>query len=108
MATRNVSGTWTIEQSNGWHTDVDLTQNGSQLSGTAHTWAGEAEDWAQELDGTVSETNFALNLTWSNARGRYEGTFQPDGTLTGVTFDVQHPTSQATWFVHFEKKFAAV
>jgi hypothetical protein len=106
--TRNVSGTWTIEQSNGWRTDVTLTQNGSELSGTARTSAGEDEDFSQELDGTVSDTNFALNITWPQARGRYEGTFQPDGTLTGVTFDVQHPSSQATWFGGFDKKFPAV
>jgi hypothetical protein len=48
-----------------------------------------------------------LNITWPQARGRYEGTFQPDGTLTGVTFDVQHPSSQATWFGGFDKKFPA-
>jgi hypothetical protein len=107
MAPRNVSGTWTIEQSNGWRTDVTLTQNGSELSGTARTSAGLDEDFSQELDGTVSGTNFALNITWPQARGRYEGTFQPDGTLTGVTFDVQHPSSQATWFGGFDKKFPA-
>jgi hypothetical protein len=60
MAPRNVSGTWTIEQSNGWRTDVTLTQNGSELSGTARTSAGLDEDFSQELDGTVSGTNFAL------------------------------------------------
>jgi hypothetical protein len=46
-----------------------------------------------------------LDITWSNARGRYEGTFHPDGTLTGITFDIQHPQSQATWFCDFGKKF---
>ena len=30
---RDVSGSWTIQQSNGWRTDVTLTQNGSELSG---------------------------------------------------------------------------
>ena len=85
-----------------------LTQNGSELSGTAQTSHGLDEDFSQELDGTVSDTNFALNITWPQARGRYEGTFQPDGTLTGVTFDVQHPSSQATWFGGFDKKFPAV
>lgn len=46
-----------------------------------------------------------MNITWSSARGRYEGTFQADDSLSGVTFDVQHPDSQATWFSAFDKKF---
>lgn len=107
MQPRNVSGAWTMQQSNGWRVDVSLVQNGATLSGTATTMSGHSmdNDTAQELDGTVSDTQFSLNITWSSARGRYEGTFQADDSLSGVTFDIQHPDSQATWFSAFDKKF---
>jgi hypothetical protein len=105
MAARDASGVWTIQQSNGWRADVTLTQNGSELSGSAHTFSGEEEDNSRELEGSVFDTGLVLDITWSNARGRYEGTFHPDGTLTGITFDIQHPQSQATWFCDFGKKF---
>ena len=108
MATRDVSGSWTIQQSNGWRADVNLMQNGSSLSGSADAMGGGDQMHAQELGGTVSDTHFSLTVTWPQSRGRYEGTFSPDGTLTGVTFDVQHPNSQATWFAGFDKKFRLI
>jgi hypothetical protein len=98
MAPRIVSGEWVTAQSNGRRTFVALAQNGTVLSGTAQTFNGGDEDSSLELVGTVSDANLELDITWSGARGRYEGTFQPDGTLTGITSDIQHPESQATWF----------
>jgi hypothetical protein len=105
MAPRDASGQWTIQQSNGWRVDVTLTQQSAELTGSAFTFNDGDEDNSRELEGTVFDTGLVLDITWSNARGRYEGTFHPDGTLTGVTFDIQHPQSQATWFCDFGKRF---
>ncbi|MEV4002922.1 hypothetical protein [Actinomadura sp. NPDC049753] len=35
---------------------------------------------------------------WFNGtRGRYDGSLGGDRRLSGITFDLNHPSSQATW-----------
>ena len=99
---RNVSGQWQIRQGNGFFVNVNIAQNGTGLSGSAQCFTGEGDDFhevvSMETDGSVSDTHFLFNISWNNGtRGRYSARFEPDGTLTGVTVDVMHPESQATW-----------
>ena len=53
--------------------------------------------------GFVVGDRFSFVIDWtSGSRGEYDGPFTDDGTglgrLSGVTFDLTNPQSQATWF----------
>ena len=49
--------------------------------------------------GRLNGDELEFRVRWpSNAVGQYVGRFDGSGRLTGFTFDVAHPTSQATWF----------
>jgi hypothetical protein len=51
------------------------------------------------LSGALSGSSFEFTVAWPNgSTGQYTGNFDAGGHLSGVTFDVAHPTSQATWF----------
>ena len=45
---------------------------------------------------------FVYTVDWNNngRGGQYSGTFDGEGRLSGVTFDIDNPGSQATWFAH--------
>lgn len=100
---RDVSGQWLIRQGNGFIVTVKVIQDErQQLTGSAAFFAGSGNDrhevQSSEIDGSVSDTDFVMNISWNDGtRGRYVARFEPDGILTGETFDQMHPTSQATW-----------
>jgi hypothetical protein len=53
----------------------------------------------QQLNGQLLGDPFEILIDWHNGtRGQYSGTFDPVGNLSGVTFDVNNPTAQPTWF----------
>jgi hypothetical protein len=62
-------------------------------------------------DGSIRESQiegdrFAVTVEWElGGVGRYVGQRDPDGRLSGTTFDLNNPQSQATWFVP-EQTFA--
>jgi hypothetical protein len=108
----NVSGKWEIVQSNGYRVAVDISQptespNGlvtlltdGPLTGTADEITPRGTDVShQQLNGQLLGDSFEILIDWHNGtRGQYSGTFDSVGNLSGVTFDVNNPTAQATWF----------
>jgi hypothetical protein len=96
---RNINGQWTITQSNGFEVVFDIVQapNGD-LRGSGRVVGGREANGRGKLSGD----SFVFTVDWNgNGRGgRYSGQFDPAGHLSGVTFDLDHPTSQATWFAH--------
>lgn len=92
----DASGTWQLVQSNSTTTTLNVTQDGSgRLFGTASysNVVGTIEN------GSVDGSNISFTIGWSNGlRGRYTGTLGFDRRLSGTTFDLTHPGSQATWF----------
>jgi len=106
----DVHGTWTIVQGNGFSVVVDISQRtepplnlliDGPLSGTADSFnsAGTATAIKRPLNGEIIQDSVEFSVDWGNGtHGQYSGNFDPQGNLTGVTFDVAHPTSQATWF----------
>ncbi|MES9539434.1 hypothetical protein [Actinomadura sp. NPDC000600] len=92
----NAGGTYRLFQSNGATPQVNVTQDGSgRLFGTA---SGDNAVGTIE-EGAVEGTSISFTIGWSNgSRGRYIGSLGSDRRLTGTTFDLAHPTSQATWF----------
>jgi hypothetical protein len=96
-AVMNVKGTWIAHQSNGANVTFNLDRQDLLLTGSASVSPGGAQ--SQTLNGRISDTQFLVTVKWNaNSTGEYNGTFGIDGRLTGHTFDVNNPSSQAFWF----------
>jgi hypothetical protein len=111
----DVRGAWQIVQSNGYRVNVDITQpvevsvepvagqvrlpTDGVLTGTAHEITPHGTDVSQQsLNGQLNGDSFQIVVDWHNGTiGQYNGTFDPFGNLSGVTFDTRTPTAQATW-----------
>jgi hypothetical protein len=111
----DVNGTWEIAQSNGWRVWVTIAQPSEaalpgepgpifidgDLTGTADEVNPQGAVTVRQvpLSGEIIQDAFELEIAWGNGtKGRYNGTFDLEGRLSGVTFDEANPTSQATWF----------
>src|SRR5690349_6392918 len=95
MAEFDVRGHWNLRQSNGFVVDLHMQQTGTAIQGVASQSGGQVSGTGE---GSVHGNQFLLSIQWSNGSiGEYNGSFNSIGRLTGVTFDVNHPQSQATW-----------
>lgn len=104
----DVDGIWEIVQSNGFTVRVDIAQprdaSGNLADGDLHgaakvVGAGGVDLAEADLSGALLGNSFEFTVAWPNgSKGQYSGTFDAGGNLSGVTFDLEHPTSQATWF----------
>ncbi len=105
----DVRGNFILHQSNGATVDLHIDQlfpSGSDnlpdsaseaLSGTAQVIRTHQRSTA--MTGRVNGNQFFLVITWNQGSvGEYHGTFIA-GRLSGITFDRNHPESQATWFI---------
>ncbi|MFF4101217.1 hypothetical protein [Streptomyces sp. NPDC001903] len=90
----NATGVWTIYQSNAT-VRVDLRQDGSgNLFGS--TSSGNTVGTVQE--GSVTGNDIYFVVQWNHGpKGRYTGSLGPDRRLSGITVDLNNPSSQATW-----------
>ncbi|GHI40660.1 hypothetical protein [Streptomyces violascens] len=90
-------GTWMLYQSNGPVVTLNLTQDGSgQLYGSASCCGSVVG--TIEYGAAVDGTSISFTIAWSNgSRGRYTGSLGADRRLSGFTFDLNNPSSQATW-----------
>ncbi|MGW3208944.1 hypothetical protein [Streptomyces sp. NPDC001135] len=87
-------GVWDIYQSNAFLT-VKLSQDDS---GNLYGPAVQGDMVGTLLNGAVDGQNIYFTISWSNgAVGRYTGVRGVDGRLSGTTFDLNNPASQATW-----------
>jgi len=99
MSLRNVSGNWSLHQSNG--PTVTFTINPHGLAGSSALIDGVAKysDDSGIAKGSVTDGSFVYTVSWSKGpKGEYSGNFNNDGRLTGITFDLHNPGNQATWF----------
>ncbi|MEU9255290.1 hypothetical protein AB0D66_25980 [Streptomyces sp. NPDC048270] len=91
----NAGGVWYLYQSNAT-VKVDLTQDGSgNLFGSVSSGntVGTLEN-----GGYVDGEKIYFTVRWNHGpRGRYTGERGPDRRLSGTTFDLNNPSSQATW-----------
>lgn len=93
----NVGGIWTLYQSNSANATLSVTQDAQgNLTGIART--GSATTGTIE-QGFVDGSFVYFVIAWNDgATGRYIGSRGPDGRLSGVSTDLAHPSSQATWY----------
>ncbi|MGW8974258.1 hypothetical protein [Streptomyces platensis] len=92
----NVGGIWTLYQSNSANATLSVTQDAQgKLTGAART--GSATTGT--IEGFVDGSYLYFVIAWSDgSRGRYIGSRDADGRLGGVSTDLAHPSSQATWY----------
>jgi hypothetical protein len=96
---RDINGQWTITQSNGFEVMFDIVQDGEgNLHGSGQVIGGREANASGRLEGDA----FVYTIDWNNngKGGEYSGRFDPFGRLSGITFDLDNPSSQATWFAH--------
>lgn len=95
-----VGGSWNMHQSNGFKVNLNLTQHGTSVTGTANTKGMSSNN----VSGTVDNHSIDLEIPWSSGPiGIYHGENTqnkfalPGGYFTGSTYDKTRPTSRATW-----------
>ncbi|WP_435244778.1 hypothetical protein [Streptomyces sioyaensis] len=93
----NVGGIWTVYQSNSSNSTLSVTQDAQgNLTGIAR--AGSSTTGTIE-QGFVDGSYIYFVISWNNgSKGRYIGSRGADGTLSGISTDLTHPSSQATWY----------
>ncbi|AZQ74941.1 hypothetical protein EKH77_30510 [Streptomyces luteoverticillatus] len=93
----NAAGTWSIYQSNVLIATLNVTQDAQgNLTGTASKSGSSATGTIDQ--GFVDGNYIYFVIPWSDGtKGRYIGSLGADRHLSGVSTDLAHPTSQATW-----------
>ena len=105
MSEYRVAGRWDAHQSNGFHVIFEIGQHpddGQDLVGSATLDDGTTGGGSGRVEGD----EFHFRVEWPNGSvGVYDGRFNAEGVISGVSFDETHPESQATWFsgANFEK-----
>lgn len=97
MAVYAVEGSWVAHQSNGFDVTFNLRRTDHLLlTGSAtHTGGGQS----RSLNGRLADNRIVMTVEWGpGSVGEYNGVFGVDDRLTGHTFDIRNPGSQATWF----------
>ena len=90
----NVSGPWSISQSNGFSITFILQQKHDALTGTADNGSGPVP-----VIGNMHDNQLTMSVSWaSGGAGRYAATMNPSGLLIdGFTQNLSMPWSTATW-----------
>ncbi|MFB6615025.1 hypothetical protein ACIGFK_39140 [Streptomyces sp. NPDC085524] len=90
----NASGVYDIYQSNAT-VRVDFSQDADgRLFGSVRS----GNTVGNVREGAVDGQQIYFVIAWSHGPvGRYTGTRGPDGRLSGTTYDLTNPSSQATW-----------
>ena len=96
---RDINGQWTLTQSNGFEVMFDIVEESDgRLRGSGQVIGGVEANASGQLIGNA----FVYTVDWDNngRGGQYSGTFDAQGRLSGVTFEVDDPRNQFTWFAH--------
>ncbi len=101
-----IDGPWIAHQSNGFDVRFDLhVTTGMDSNGQVRPLVnGKATQikngqGGDVKEGFLSDTEFNVVVNWQGgARGEYFASFGGDRRLRGLTRDIDHPESQATWF----------
>jgi hypothetical protein len=105
MTQRDIHGLWSIIQSNGFACPV-VVENFDSQSGAFTLQAMQSGSGAIQGagNGSVNNDEVHFRINWDGgAKGQYDGTFDAQGVIHGATFDVNNPSSSATW--HSNKGF---
>jgi hypothetical protein len=104
----DVNGPLDMVQSNGSVVNATLQRTSTGIQGDAR-YLVKRDDGAfngynvyavgGSLDGTIDGESFDLTIYWTNqTTGVYTGRINPQGRITGSTYDAQHPQTIANWY----------
>jgi hypothetical protein len=103
----SVDGVWEIWQSNGYKVRVEIAQprfNNELVDGDLTGSAQEITPHGTQIAdvrlqmGRLTGNSFTMVVDWgNNSIGQYNGTFDLFNGLSGVTFDQNNQSAQATW-----------
>ena len=103
------SGTWSLQQSNGFVVTMVLTQNGREIRGTASYNAGRNGIARGTVTGRAWRTNgssgwqsnvdqFQVEIAWNGAVGVYKASASwVESYLNGQTYQKDKPSARAGW-----------
>ncbi|OJF79723.1 hypothetical protein [Nocardia seriolae] len=91
---RDVRGNWDLHQGNGFTLHMEIADEDGEGSFDGRVNVHGKAGFTGLADTRATDDE----LTFQMGNGRYTGRFDFQGRLTGVTFDVAHPQSQATWW----------
>ena len=109
----NLTGRWQFWQDNGFKVQFDLVQDAAGRitgSGAYASKSGGVGSFSGAMRGSIEQgsikgNTFVFVTKWDSGggSGRYVGTLNPDGAITGVTSDVSNssqgslPSTQSRW-----------
>ena len=108
----DVSGEWTLEQSDGYTLRMNLQQNGKTVTGGARFGyvkkpdgvlapfkGGDPATQRGSVSGNIAGDDFYVEIGWSSgSTGIYRGKVGAQGRIEGSTYDKGAPGSKANWF----------
>jgi hypothetical protein len=103
--TWDASGAWQINQVDNAESksfiNVQVSQNGKDLTGTAKAVAGTAGFDDGEVEGNIDKTDIKFYIFWKRGPvGEYRGSFDPNsGHLQGAAYDKETKVNTASWSV---------
>lgn len=101
-AERNVQGTWTAHQANGFVLTFNVFQEAfnpttgqAKLTGSASTEGLSTGN----CRGFLTNERFVFEVPWdqTDSVGEYSGTFNLFGRIVGLSVDLTHPENIAGW-----------
>ena len=103
----DLSGKWWAKQNNGSFVEFNLTQNGTELTGTARTLASNRRC---PVTGFIKGNKFKVGVTWraGSSEGVYTGTVSPHGFIEGSTYDYFALGAHATWYCQSQFQCAPI
>ena len=99
----DLTGVWTLDQTNGYAVKLTVQQVGDQISGGAFynfPWGDGSVGYEQgTIEGFVSGNKLSFNIHWKRigSIGEYTGSISPQGWLDGRTRDRLHAENTANW-----------
>lgn len=107
----DVSGKWTLEQSDGYTVTVDLKQNGNSITGRAWHDTGSIKSGGTRLPdgnirvktrsvlGNISGNDLYMQLDWGKSTtGVYRGEIGSHGRIEGRMYQKENVATRARWF----------
>lgn len=105
----DVSGTWDLEQSNGYFVRLELSQKGTEVKGKASYGTvtegtkvlgvlmvgGDTVTHTLDVNGNIEGDDFYALI---GRAGVYRAKVGSSGRLDGTTYDSSNPSSTANWF----------
>lgn len=80
----DVSGQWSIHERDGSQMQVNMQQDGGNLTGLGRVKSKSFPDIAADITGNITDNAFTMKVVIGEFTKRYVGSISPDGKLSGT------------------------